>query len=183
MKNRLLGVKKSVDAIIQNYHPIEYKWVDPKKVVISHWVRMKCLFGCDGYGSAPCPPHVPSIEECRDYFNEYECAVLFRFTNILDNIEEHRKWVRRANQILLGIEKEVFFNGYPKVFMTLMSTCRSCEDCPKERARCQNPILARPTPEALGVDVFMTARKYGFPIRVLRGYSEEMNRYAVLLIQ
>jgi hypothetical protein len=34
----------------------------------------------------------------------------------------------------------------------------------------------------LAIDVFSTARLVGYPIGVLSGYDEEMNRYAILLI-
>jgi hypothetical protein len=35
----------------------------------------------------------------------------------------------------------------------------------------------------MGVDVFATVRKYGFPIEVLSDYAQAMNRYAFLLIE
>jgi hypothetical protein len=34
----------------------------------------------------------------------------------------------------------------------------------------------------MGVDVFATVRKHGFPIQVLKDYRDEMNRYAFLLV-
>jgi predicted metal-binding protein len=45
------------------------------------------------------------------------------------------------------------------------------------------PKLARPTPEALGVDVYSTVRKANYPIQVLSDYSQMMNRYAFILIE
>jgi len=35
----------------------------------------------------------------------------------------------------------------------------------------------------MAIDVFATVRKLGYPIEVLKDYSEEMNRYAILLIE
>jgi hypothetical protein len=35
----------------------------------------------------------------------------------------------------------------------------------------------------MGIDVFSTVAKFGFPLQVLSGYEEEMNRYAFLLIE
>jgi len=34
----------------------------------------------------------------------------------------------------------------------------------------------------MAIDVFSTVRKLGYPIEVLKDYSEEMNRYAILLV-
>ncbi len=42
---------------------------------------------------------------------------------------------------------------------------------------------ARPTPEALAIDVFSTVRQIGYPIRVVQGYDDEMNRYAFLMVE
>ena len=60
---------------------------------------------------------------------------------------------------------------------------RRCKDCPGTRINCLNPAMARPCPEALGVDVFATVRSAGFPIEVFTDYDKEMNRYAFLLVE
>jgi predicted metal-binding protein len=64
-----------------------------------------------------------------------------------------------------------------------MDECRICSDCPGTRGECRSPKLARPCPEALGVDVFGTVRGVGLPIEVLTGYDQEMHRYAFLLLE
>jgi hypothetical protein len=35
----------------------------------------------------------------------------------------------------------------------------------------------------MGVDVFATVSKYGYPITVLNDFKQEMNRYAIILIE
>jgi hypothetical protein len=35
----------------------------------------------------------------------------------------------------------------------------------------------------MAVDVFSTVKQLGYPIEVLRGYSEAMNRYSFLLVE
>jgi predicted metal-binding protein len=47
---------------------------------------------------------------------------------------------------------------------------------------CKEPQLARPTSDALAVDVYSTVRKIGYSIEVLDDYKRAMNRYAFLLI-
>ncbi len=38
----------------------DHQWVQPSELVVSQWVRAKCMFGCPDYGrNASCPPHVP----------------------------------------------------------------------------------------------------------------------------
>jgi predicted metal-binding protein len=64
-----------------------------------------------------------------------------------------------------------------------MDSCNLCKDCAEERVKCKNKQSARPTPEAMAIDVFSTVRQLGYPIQVLRDYSQTMNRYAFLLIE
>jgi predicted metal-binding protein len=67
--------------------------------------------------------------------------------------------------------------------LLFMDECRLCDECPATRAECRNPSMARPSAEALAVDVFSTVRSAGFPLEVLTGYNQEMNRYAFLLVE
>ena len=53
----------------------DFKWIDPKKIVVSQWVRMKCIFGCWEYGrNASCPPNTPSVSECLVKRGESEAS-------------------------------------------------------------------------------------------------------------
>ena len=63
-----------------------------------------------------------------------------------------------------------------------MDSCYLCNDCQGLRNQCKNPESARPTPEAMAVDVFATVKQIGYPINVLTDYSQKMDRYALLMI-
>jgi predicted metal-binding protein len=76
----------------------------------------------------------------------------------------------------------VFKAGFVKAFLLFFDSCGICPECSGSRTSCKEPKLARPVPEALAVDVFSTVRKLGYPIEVLSEYDQEMNRYAILLI-
>jgi predicted metal-binding protein len=80
------------------------------------------------------------------------------------------------------LEREVFLSGHQRAFLLFMDSCCLCAECPGTRAGCRSPKLARPTPEAMGMDVFSTVRQCGYPIQVLSDYSQPMNRYAFLLM-
>ena len=80
-------------------------------------------------------------------------------------------------------EIEVFLSGYQKTFLLFMDTCYVCADCSGKREECKNPRSARPTPEAMAVDVFSTVRQYDYPIEVLSDYAQPMNRYALLMVE
>ncbi|UCE10591.1 MAG: DUF2284 domain-containing protein [Candidatus Thorarchaeota archaeon] len=162
----------------------DFKWIDPKQVIIAQWVRMKCTYGCPNYGeAASCPPNVPSVSDCREFFDEYDLAAIFHFSRSFDNPDDRHDWTRETSIQLLEVEKEVFLSGYVKTFLMFMDACELCEECTAIRADCKHPKRARPTPEAMGVDVFSTVRQIGYPIDVLKDYSDTMNRYAILLVE
>jgi predicted metal-binding protein len=175
--------REKLDAVIRKHGYTDYRWIDPKSVVISQWVRMKCEFGCPDYAkNATCPPNTPSVAECRQFFDEYSTAVVFHFEKAVDKPEDRGPWSREVNNELLELEREVFLAGCQKAFLLFMDTCRVCADCAISRDECRNPQAARPAPEAMAMDVFATVRQYGYPIDVLSDYSKAMNRYAFLLI-
>jgi len=162
----------------------DFKWIDPKKIVVSHWVRMKCMFGCDDYSkTASCPPNLPSVSECEKFFLEYREAVIFHFEKKVDRPEDRFAWTRKVNLNLLKLEQEIFLSGYEKAFLLFLDSCNICEECPGKREECKEPKLARPTPEAMSVDVFATVKQVGYPIEVLSEYTQKMNRYAFLMIE
>jgi predicted metal-binding protein len=161
----------------------DYRWIDPKKIIVSQWVRMKCMFGCPEYGrNASCPPNTPSVSECERFLQEYKDAAVFHFAKKVAKPEDRHAWTKKINLNLLELEKEIFLSGYRKAFLLVVDSCGLCEQCTGNRQTCKQPKLSRPTPEGMGVDVFATVRQLGYPIEVLKGYSEIMNRYAILLI-
>ncbi len=173
-----------LEKIFHKFELDDFKWIDASKIIVAHWVRMKCKFGCSNYGkSISCPPNTPSIPECKDFFNEYNSAVLFHFSISVDKPEDRHPWSKLMNEKLLKAEREVFLSGFHKAFVLPVNECSVCEECVDKREDCKLPKMLRPVPESMGVDLFATARGCGYPIEVLKEYSEEMNRYAILLVE
>jgi predicted metal-binding protein len=176
--------RKRLDRLFKEKGYTDYKWIDPHKIIVAQWVRMKCMFGCVEYGkNACCPPNVPSVSECERFFHEYQNAVIFRFEKAVDRPEDRHKWSKKVNIKLAKLERDVFLAGYERAFLLLMDSCCICEDCTAIREACKEPRSARPSPESMAVDVYSTARQFGFPIEVRTNYSQEMNRYAFLMIR
>ena len=175
--------RKNIEQIIQKFQFTDYKWIKPDQITIAQWVRMKCLYGCGDVGKPACPPHVPSIEACRALIHEYNEIVIFRFEIIMTYREYRKDWAKALNRQLLDLEREVFLSGCHKAFLLNVSSCNLCHECKAEKKPCKHPESLRPCPEALGIDVFATARAVDYPIEVLRRDSKGMNRYAILLIQ
>jgi predicted metal-binding protein len=108
--------------------------------------------------------------------------VIFHFQKKVDQPEDRHKWSKEVNMKLLKLERAVFLSGFERTFLLFMDSCTICNKCKGKKEDCKNPGMARPAPEALAVDVFSTVKQYGFPIEVRTDYSQEMNRYAFLMI-
>jgi predicted metal-binding protein len=179
-----MDMKTRVEKIISEHGYKDYVWMKPPDFVVSQWVRMKCIYGCEEYGRcAACPPHVPPVRECRQFFDEYAHAVVLHFQKKLENPEDRHAWSREVNLGLLDLEKSAFKAGFHKAFLLFMDNCGLCKHCKSSRDECKRPRSSRPTPEGLAVDVFATVRKMDLPIEVLDNYQQTMNRYAFLLIE
>ncbi len=179
----MISQKKLEQLFVKNGFS-DFRWIDPGKIVVSQWVRMKCMFGCGEYGrTAACPPNTPGVAECKRFFREYSKAVIFHFEKKVRKPEDRFAWTWKMNLKLLKLEKEVFLSGQERAFLLFMDSCNICAECTARRESCKEPRMARPTADALAVDVYSTVRRVGYPIQVLSDYSETMNRYAFLLIK
>lgn len=162
----------------------DFKWISGHDVVVSQWVRMKCMYGCPEYGTkGACPPYVPSISDCREFISEYTKIAIIHFPKNIDDPDKRREWTRQVNADLVKLERNVFVAGYHKAFMLTMGSCYICKECTRTRMDCVDKKASRPTPEAFGVDVFATARKCGYPIDVLEDFGQTQDRYAFLLVE
>ncbi len=175
--------RKKLETIFEKHGYGDFKWVEAEKIVVSQWVRMKCMFGCPHYGKkACCPPNMPTVAECERFFREYTDAVIFHLEKKVDKLEDMHGWSKKVNIKFSKLEREVFLSGYEKTFLLIMTSCRICKTCSGERENCKELTLARPTPEAMAIDVYGTVRQFAFPIKPLTDYSQKMNRYAILMV-
>ncbi|HNR90374.1 MAG TPA: DUF2284 domain-containing protein [Spirochaetota bacterium] len=162
----------------------DFRWIEPSGIRVAHWVRMKCHYGCGGYGAcAACPPETPSVAECREFFREYSRAALFHFRLRLDGPDERHAACRAINRQLLSVERDVFLAGEERSFALFADNCSWCDECAGERRICRNKKDSRPTIEAMGVDVYSLARGAGYHIEVCVDDRQAMDRFGLLLIR
>lgn len=175
--------KQEIEALIRGHGITDYRWIGTEQIAVAQWVRFKCVYGCNSYGlKGTCPPNVPTIAECREFFSEYAEGLVFHFEKKLKRPEDRSHWGRDVNLKLLDVERDIFLKGYRKAFLLFMDECCICGDCPGNRVECRVKNKSRPCPEALGVDVFRTVRNIGYEIEVLKDYADTMNRYAFLMV-
>jgi predicted metal-binding protein len=149
----------------------EAKVVKTESVETAAWVRLKCQYGCDGYGSSLCcPPNTPSHWETQKIIDGYELGLLAHFG-----------MNGSATKAMVILEREAFLQGYYKAFAFGAGPCTLCKSCHVEG--CKHPDRARPSMEACGIDVFATARRNDYPIHVVGEQHSEQNYYGLLLVE
>lgn len=174
--------KEQIENIISGFDFQDYKWIDPKDIIVAQWVRIKCLYGCDDYGRACCPPNVPAVNECRDFFREYISALVFRFQFEAEKGNYPKTISQKLNKKLLDLEREIFLANYHKAFIFTQSNCSLCQECPSKKEDCKYPEKNRPSPEAFAVDVYGTVRNLGMHVDVVTKPHQEIDRFAILMI-
>jgi predicted metal-binding protein len=144
--------------------------VPSASVVTAAWVRLKCQYGCGGYGaSLCCPPHSPTPEQTRLVLDCYRRAILV-----------HRKTQEGLTALMAALEREALLDGFYRAFALGAGPCTLCRDCTLDR--CSHPSDARPAMEACGIDVYATARANGFAIEVVRDHAADQNYFGLLLV-
>ncbi|NLI63076.1 MAG: DUF2284 domain-containing protein [Methanosarcinaceae archaeon] len=154
--------------------------VSVRDIVVDERVRLKCLIPvCKHYGDLVCPPNVPTPEEFKKYLEKYKFGVIIStvynnppkpksLASSDDVSKEIRKKAKELSEILLKMEAESIKMGYRFSIGLTGGSCTYCEECPGTGFKCEHPYLARPSMEAVGIDVVGTLEKIGinleFPV-------------------
>jgi len=151
----------------------EARLVSADTVATAHWVRMKCQYGCGGYGQClTCPPCSPTPGQTAKALAGYGTALLIHGDDHTD-----------VTAVAVAVERKAFLDGFYKAFAMGSGPCRLCSECVLEEEKCRHPYDARPAMEACGIDVYQTARNNGFPIEVVKDRRCQQNYYGLVLIE
>ena len=159
-------------------------------IVVDERVQLKCRFPpCPFYGrNRMCPPFTPTAEEFRKYLAKYRHALIVqldvpltedvkrrihgdsRLEELFSDREfsrtlmrEGRQAWRLLNQVISGVERESFKRGYRFAVGFAAGSCPLCDEC-DVTAPCKHPFEARPSMEAVGIDVHGTLNKVGLGV-------------------
>jgi predicted metal-binding protein len=176
MKSMESFCKRAIEMGIE-----EAKIIDPASVATAEWVRLKCQYGCPGFGkSLCCPPRTPTPDMTRKVIDSYQKAILLH-----QRLPKRRTgWARFDNfsKSIVRLEIEMFLDGYYKAWSMGSGPCDLCKEC-NLSGSCKHGYEARPSMEACGIDVYKTARDNGFHIQVVRTRDDEMNIFGVILVE
>jgi predicted metal-binding protein len=148
-------------------------------VIVDERVRLKCQVPlCDSFHkNLMCPPFAMSVEEFRKVLACYKEAILLQTEGVIDvptNGKPNRDVFVPAGRLhdLVNLgEREAFRSGFRFAAGLIGGCCRLCEACVAiDNSRiCRFPFRARPSMEAMGIDVVATLEQSGltltFPVR------------------
>jgi len=153
------------------------------QVVVADWVRLKCQYGCGGYGERlTCPPHSPSPEVTRRVLSHYQQALLVHIGVAGGGWKEEARQRRRLDKLIVALERELFLAGYYRAWGMGSGPCLLCKEC-DPAGPCRFPDQARPSMEACGIDVYATVRQAGWEIEVVQTLESPCRLFGLVLIE
>ncbi|MFH1941795.1 MAG: DUF2284 domain-containing protein [bacterium] len=174
-------MKNDYVALTLDWGADRAKMIDACHIVVADWVRLKCRFGCDVYGVGRlCPPRVPSVDEMRCVVSCYSKGFLFTFDGVRE--KERRKKERAHRELVFWLEREMFLDGFPRAFGMGCGPCRLCDACNLDEP-CNYPDKARPSMEALGIDVFSTMASSGMELEVIQRKKDPYSMVGLVLME
>ena len=145
------------------------------QVIVDERVRLKCQVPlCDSFHkNLMCPPFVMPVEEFRKVLACYEEAILLQTEGVIDVQNDNGKPGRdvfapagRLHDLVNLGEREAFRSGFRFAAGLIGGCCRLCEVCVAiDNSRsCRFPFRARPSMEAMGIDVVATLEQSGLSL-------------------
>jgi len=156
---------KKYEELAEKLGAVNAKIINASEVEVDNRSRLKCRFGCSSYFvNWTCPPRhgIQPWTFKKSLLSQYSFALLV-----------HAHYPETSQRISLEIERIVFLDGYSLVFS--LSDCALCKECTCPEKPCRHPEKARLAAQSVGIDVFATAKKQGFPIYTLKNKEEEQN--------
>ncbi|MCU0851964.1 MAG: DUF2284 domain-containing protein [Thermoplasmata archaeon] len=162
------------------------KAIPARLVVVDGRVRLKCQVPrCVEYGrNLMCPPNTMPVDEFREVLGLYKRAVLVQVETDVDSLDKSerqlgdglseridsetgaRAWQLKLHRLVNAVETEAFKQGHYLAAGLTGGDCRLCEECVgvSSGKPCRHPFEARPSMEAMGIDVLRTCRNAGMPV-------------------
>jgi predicted metal-binding protein len=143
---QLAKFARSMGAVDARLIPANSIVVDPRSI-------LKCRFGCKRWGKYwTCNPNLGiTVDEFTKMLARYQIAMVLKCED-----------PKSGQEITLAVEKEAMMK-HGAIFAFGMALCVQCEPCAFP-SPCTFPEKARPSMDALGIDVVKTVASVGFKV-------------------
>jgi len=163
------------------------KVIPTEMIVIDERVRFKCMFPkCSLYGlSLSCPPYAPDLDQVRKVVGKYRYAILLKVEVPSEAVagpiardkrpRPYASYNLKRNEIVAKIEAEAFLDGHHLAMGFEGGSCKASY-CPNEKCSaltpgqpCRNPLKARASMEAIGINGYALATRAGWEMYPIGG--------------
>lgn len=164
----------------------EAKIIDASEVVVDKRVRLKCSVPiCASYDrNLMCPPNIMSVEEFAGIMQLYEKALILQIETDHDSEDKSEcclskrtcdeieistdtlDWQAKLHKLVNRLEAIAFKEGFYLAAGLIGGDCSLCPECvtPQSGEPCRHPFNARPSMEAMGIDVLKTCENVQLPL-------------------
>jgi len=162
------------------------KIIPARDVFLDKRTRLKCLVPmCSSYGRRLlCPPNLMPVDEFKEIIDCYESALLLQIEADVDSRDKSVKhldddvckeiesetdsteWQLKLLLLVNAMEAIAFKMGFYFAAGLSGGECCLCRNCvsPQSGRPCKHPFEARPSMEAMGIDVIRTCKKAAVPV-------------------
>jgi predicted metal-binding protein len=163
---------RQLEAFARKQGAVLAKRIPISKVVVDERVYYKCVYGCPLYASSKmCPPNTPRPQDFERALRKYSWGILVK-------TRPHE-----INEIVVEVEKRAFLMGHYLALGLRGGPCPLCKECTNPDESCRHPEKARPSMEALGIDVFATLKNARIPAELKKNIEEEWFFHGLILVE
>jgi predicted metal-binding protein len=164
-------------------------------IVFDERARLKCIVPrCIEYGfNLMCPPNLPPISKIRQAIEKYHFGTIIQKEAALpsemiataekgknlsnlgkdkDFMDKYNQFIRDSwtefHEMVCKVEAKAFSLGYRYAAGLTGGSCKLCDRCVGQKSgeQCRHPFKARPSMEAMGIDVLETAKRAKVPFEM-----------------
>jgi predicted metal-binding protein len=144
-----------------------------RAVMVDERVNLKCRVPlCSHYGvNLMCPPNAPTAAETRAALARYSDTLVVQQDMPMTQAAAYEERLRESQnefaRLMTALEAEAFRMGYRFAAAFAGGDCVLCDVCAGADGQpCNHPFEARPSMEAVGVDVVATAAAAGLAVEL-----------------
>jgi predicted metal-binding protein len=162
------------------------KVINPNQLIVTQKVRDYCIENkCGKYNkNFMCPPYTGDINSFKERLKNYRKGIIIGVKDKIlkdDRKEKAYESADKLHKIMLDAELMAKKLGFDNGTALIGGNCRICRVCAVELGlkNCLYPEKARPSLEAMGIDVIETLRNIGI---TLEFRQDEVTWIGLLLI-
>lgn len=164
----------------------EAKLIETSKIVLDPRVRLKCeIPRCSNFDShLMCPPMSISVSDFGKIVRKYRNALIVQIESHHDSSDKSPSALtlelctrlerelrstepeKALHRLINRLEASAFKKGCYLAVGLIGGECLLCPECVGRHSgeQCRHPFEARPSMEAMGIDVYKTCKNAGLPL-------------------